>query len=182
MSFGRVADGRDRCDANGTGVVRARGIAAQRRPPFWRKALDNANGSSPGVAMSSSDAPPLGHATTHAEPAATASLAPGGAHRPAMIAPRHAHGSVLEGGDSPTVLAQPPSAIAEHQGSAFDAERSAALAARRARQAISEARWAMSSRYRRVSDHTDDYVHDNPWKSIALGAIGGLLVGLLISR
>ena len=40
----------------------------------------------------------------------------------------------------------------------------------------------MTTRYRRVSDGTDDYVHDNPWKSIALAAVGGLLIGLLASR
>ncbi len=35
----------------------------------------------------------------------------------------------------------------------------------------------MLTRYRRVSDGTDDYVHGNPWKSIALAAVGGLLIG-----
>lgn len=28
----------------------------------------------------------------------------------------------------------------------------------------------------------DDYVHDNPWRSIALGAAVGVVVGLLIGR
>lgn len=29
---------------------------------------------------------------------------------------------------------------------------------------------------------TDDYVHDHPWQSVAVGAAVGLLVGLLIGR
>lgn len=29
---------------------------------------------------------------------------------------------------------------------------------------------------------TDDYVHENPWKSICIGAGVGLLMGVLISR
>jgi ElaB/YqjD/DUF883 family membrane-anchored ribosome-binding protein len=29
---------------------------------------------------------------------------------------------------------------------------------------------------------TDEYVHENPWKSAAIGATFGLLVGVLISR
>jgi ElaB/YqjD/DUF883 family membrane-anchored ribosome-binding protein len=28
----------------------------------------------------------------------------------------------------------------------------------------------------------DDYVHDHPWKSVALGACVGLVIGMLISR
>jgi len=28
----------------------------------------------------------------------------------------------------------------------------------------------------------DDYVHENPWRSVAIGAGAGLIVGLLISR
>jgi ElaB/YqjD/DUF883 family membrane-anchored ribosome-binding protein len=33
-----------------------------------------------------------------------------------------------------------------------------------------------------VATKSDDYVHDNPWTSIALGTGVGLLVGLLIGR
>jgi len=29
---------------------------------------------------------------------------------------------------------------------------------------------------------TDEYVHENPWKSVAIGGSVGLLVGLLIAR
>lgn len=29
---------------------------------------------------------------------------------------------------------------------------------------------------------TDQYVHENPWKSVGIGAAAGLVIGLLISR
>jgi ElaB/YqjD/DUF883 family membrane-anchored ribosome-binding protein len=113
---------------------------------------------------------------------AASPLAPGAAHRPASRAPQHVHGNVLEGGDSPAVLAQPAAAASAGQGSSYHPDPSASKAVRRARRALSDAQDAMTTRYRRVSDGTDDYVHDNPWKSIALAAVGGLLVGLLVSR
>jgi ElaB/YqjD/DUF883 family membrane-anchored ribosome-binding protein len=33
-----------------------------------------------------------------------------------------------------------------------------------------------------VATKSDDYVHDNPWTSIAVGAGAGLILGLLIGR
>ena len=29
---------------------------------------------------------------------------------------------------------------------------------------------------------TDDYVHDNPWQSVGIAAVAGVVLGLLISR
>jgi ElaB/YqjD/DUF883 family membrane-anchored ribosome-binding protein len=29
---------------------------------------------------------------------------------------------------------------------------------------------------------TDEYVHENPWKSVGIGAAAGLLIGMLIAR
>jgi ElaB/YqjD/DUF883 family membrane-anchored ribosome-binding protein len=29
---------------------------------------------------------------------------------------------------------------------------------------------------------TDDYVHENPWRSIGIGAAAGLLIGFLAAR
>ena len=29
---------------------------------------------------------------------------------------------------------------------------------------------------------TDDYVHDHPWRAVGIGALAGLVVGMLISR
>ncbi len=146
--------------------------------------MDNANGTANGSDGSASasriDAPSAtcgsiaGAATLspgmEQRHARTAPLRPGAAHRPAMIAPYHVHGSVLEGGDNPAVLAQPASAAHEGEGSRFHPDR-ASHVARRARRALGEARWAVSARYRRVSDSTGDFVHDNPWKSIALAGI-----------
>ncbi|KND55106.1 hypothetical protein BPUN_2961 [Candidatus Paraburkholderia kirkii] len=82
-------------------------------------------------------------------------LAPGEAHRPVMYAPYHVHGSVLEGGDSPTMLAQPAAATAERQGSQFHPPRSAA---RRARDVLADAQDVLVERYRHVTEGADDYV------------------------
>ncbi len=37
-------------------------------------------------------------------------------------------------------------------------------------------------RTKEAAKATDEYVHENPWTSIAVGAAGGLLIGLLIAR
>lgn len=47
---------------------------------------------------------------------------------------------------------------------------------------LSDVRDGMATRYRAASETTDDFVHDNPWKAIALAAVGGLLIGMLASR
>jgi ElaB/YqjD/DUF883 family membrane-anchored ribosome-binding protein len=152
-------------DANGKDI--AEPLASANTPPFSRKAA-------PEPALSSG-MPPGQSVRTHV-------LGPVAAHHPSTIASYHMHGSVLEGGDSPAVLAQPAAVHAEGQGSVFRPSPRAARAAHRARRAISDARDAVSLRYRRASDGTDDFVHDNPWKSIALAGVGGFLIGLLISR
>ncbi|MDR5738349.1 MULTISPECIES: YqjD family protein [unclassified Caballeronia] len=111
-------------------------------------------------------------------------LAPGAAHRPVRNvptrSPAHVHGSALEGGDSPAVLAQPASASSEGQGSRFHPD--PASTSGRAKRVIAGAQDVAVARYRRVTEGTDDFVHDNPWKAITLAGIGGLIVGLLISR
>ena len=33
-----------------------------------------------------------------------------------------------------------------------------------------------------LAEKTDDYVHENPWRAVAISAGVGVLVGLLISR
>jgi ElaB/YqjD/DUF883 family membrane-anchored ribosome-binding protein len=43
------------------------------------------------------------------------------------------------------------------------------------------ARDAMKEKYRVVTDSTDDFVHETPWKSIALAAVGGMVIGMLIA-
>jgi ElaB/YqjD/DUF883 family membrane-anchored ribosome-binding protein len=37
-------------------------------------------------------------------------------------------------------------------------------------------------RARAAARYTDDYVHDNPWRSIGVAAAVGFLVGLMINR
>nr|WP_250451575.1 DUF883 domain-containing protein [Caballeronia sp. ATUFL_M2_KS44] len=126
----------------------------------------------------------LGPGMEHGNDGNVSSLAPGAAHRPVRNvptrSPAHVHGSALEGGDSPAVLAQPASAASEGQGSRFHPD--AASAGVRAKRVISGAQDVAAARYRRVTEGTDDFVHDNPWKAITMAAIGGLIVGLLISR
>ncbi|MDR5878082.1 glycine zipper domain-containing protein [Caballeronia sp. LZ032] len=151
--------------------------------------MDNANGSpSP---LQPGEPPLIRHSVTTAMDAALAPgaaqekgasvmpLTPGEAHKPSHHAPYHVHGSVLEGGDSPAVLAQPAATAAERQGSRFHPS---PPADRRARDALADAQQRVAKHYRQVSEGTDDYVHDNPWKSIALAAAGGLIIGLLAAR
>jgi ElaB/YqjD/DUF883 family membrane-anchored ribosome-binding protein len=154
--------------------------------------MNNANGSASTSRTTLLSEPPLSRrtvasamdaaltpGTAQAQAASVTPLTPGEAHKPAKYAPYHVHGSVLEGGDSPAVLAQPASAAAEGQGSAFHPARPVP---RRARAALAGAQDVVASRYRQAKEGTDDFVHDNPWKSIALAAVGGLIVGLLAAR
>lgn len=52
----------------------------------------------------------------------------------------------------------------------------------RARDSLAEAQEAAMSRARAAGRAADDYVHENPWRSIGLAAACGLVVGLLIGR
>ena len=51
-----------------------------------------------------------------------------------------------------------------------------------ARQSLAEAQAAVVERTKEVARATDDYVHDNPWRSIGVAAGIGFIVGLLIGR
>ncbi|MEZ5614720.1 MAG: YqjD family protein [Rhodocyclaceae bacterium] len=51
-----------------------------------------------------------------------------------------------------------------------------------ARHNLAEAQAAVVERTRQVARVTDDYVHDNPWRSIGIAAGIGFLFGLLIGR
>ncbi|SAL02926.1 membrane protein [Caballeronia fortuita] len=157
--------------------------------------MDNANGSTSTVQSmpdGARDNPPLARRTVasameaalapgmaQAQAASVTPLAPGEAHKPAKHAPYHVHGSVLEGGDSPTVLAQPAATHAQGQGSRYHPSRPMP---RRAREALAGAQDVIAKQYRQAKEGTDDYVHANPWKSIGLAAVGGLIVGLLAAR
>lgn len=51
-----------------------------------------------------------------------------------------------------------------------------------AKASLADAQAAVMERTRAVARATDDYVHDNPWKSIGIAAGMGLIIGLLIGR
>lgn len=51
-----------------------------------------------------------------------------------------------------------------------------------ARQSLAEAQAAVVERTKEVARATDDFVHDNPWRSIGIAAGIGFIVGLLIGR
>jgi ElaB/YqjD/DUF883 family membrane-anchored ribosome-binding protein len=51
-----------------------------------------------------------------------------------------------------------------------------------AREAITRLERSARDQVRAAGRATDDYVHENPWRSIALGAAAGLLVGVIIGR
>jgi len=52
----------------------------------------------------------------------------------------------------------------------------------RARDGLAQAQDAALAKARAAGRAADDYVHDNPWRSIGVAAGFGLLVGLLIGR
>lgn len=47
---------------------------------------------------------------------------------------------------------------------------------------LSVAQEAMIERTREAARATDDYVHENPWRAVGIGAGIGLVIGMLISR
>ncbi|MCC6658595.1 MAG: DUF883 domain-containing protein [Rhodocyclaceae bacterium] len=51
-----------------------------------------------------------------------------------------------------------------------------------ARTSLAEAQAAVMERTKEVARATDDYVHDNPWRSIGIAAGIGFIIGLLIGR
>lgn len=53
---------------------------------------------------------------------------------------------------------------------------------RAARVRIAEAQSAIIAKTKEAAKATDEYVHENPWKSIGIAAGVGLVVGLLIGR
>jgi ElaB/YqjD/DUF883 family membrane-anchored ribosome-binding protein len=52
----------------------------------------------------------------------------------------------------------------------------------RARDSLAQAQDAAIAKARAAGRAADDYVHENPWRSIGVAAGFGLLVGLLIGR
>jgi ElaB/YqjD/DUF883 family membrane-anchored ribosome-binding protein len=51
-----------------------------------------------------------------------------------------------------------------------------------ARASLADAQAAVVDKAKLVGHATDDYVHDNPWRSVGVAAGIGFIVGLLIGR
>ncbi|MDO8931401.1 MAG: DUF883 family protein [Rhodocyclaceae bacterium] len=51
-----------------------------------------------------------------------------------------------------------------------------------AKDSLAEAQAAVVDKAKQVGRATDDYVHDNPWRSVGVAAGFGFIVGLLIGR
>jgi len=47
---------------------------------------------------------------------------------------------------------------------------------------ITGAQEVVKRKYRVVSESTDDYVHEAPWKAVTMALIGGLIIGMLARR
>jgi len=54
------------------------------------------------------------------------------------------------------------------------------LEAAKARLAVAQE--AMVEKTRQAVHATDEYVHENPWRAVGIGAGIGLVIGMLISR
>lgn len=51
-----------------------------------------------------------------------------------------------------------------------------------ARARLAAAEESVVARTREAAKATDEYVHDNPWKAVGIGAAVGVIVGMLIGR
>ena len=51
-----------------------------------------------------------------------------------------------------------------------------------AKESFSEVSGEIAERARKTARVTDAYVHEHPWQSVGIGAILGLLVGIVVSR
>lgn len=47
---------------------------------------------------------------------------------------------------------------------------------------IVNAQEVVKTKYRVVSESTDDFVHESPWKAVAMAVVGGLIIGMLAAR
>jgi ElaB/YqjD/DUF883 family membrane-anchored ribosome-binding protein len=52
----------------------------------------------------------------------------------------------------------------------------------RARASLADAQAAMVDKAKEVGHATDEYVRDNPWKSVGIAAGVGFVIGLLVGR
>lgn len=53
---------------------------------------------------------------------------------------------------------------------------------RSAKEKMADVQEVLAERAKAAARATDDFVHDNPWKSVGIGAAVGFLIGLLVNR
>jgi ElaB/YqjD/DUF883 family membrane-anchored ribosome-binding protein len=51
-----------------------------------------------------------------------------------------------------------------------------------AKQGLADYQHTVVEKTREAAKATDEYVHENPWKSVGLGAAVGVVIGMLIAR
>ena len=90
-------------------------------------------------------------------------------------------------GNGPAVLAQPPVEGAEGKGSKLRDTDNTTVPKPKPKLAVikdvlADTQEAVVTKYRVVSESTDDFVHDSPWKAIAFAVLGGVIVGMLAAR
>jgi ElaB protein len=93
-------------------------------------------------------------------------------------------------GSSPVASGPPRSAGSSQQGNGSTAKSSGsdgdrATGARTLsdlKDKIAVAQDVVKAKYRVVSESTDDYVHEAPWKAVTMALIGGLIIGMLARR
>ena len=53
---------------------------------------------------------------------------------------------------------------------------------RSAKEKLGDVQEVVADRAKAAARATDDFVHDNPWKSVGIAAAAGFLIGLLVNR
>lgn len=53
---------------------------------------------------------------------------------------------------------------------------------RSAKEKMADVQEVLAERAKAAARATDDFVHDNPWKSVGIAAAVGFLIGLLVNR
>lgn len=93
-------------------------------------------------------------------------------------------------GSSPVASTPAGSAVSSQQGNGSTAKSSGSdgdrgTSSRRLsdlKDKIAGAQEVVKTKYRVASESTDDYVHEAPWKAVAMALIGGLIIGMLARR
>ena len=74
-------------------------------------------------------------------------------------------------------------ATASHTGEKVSAARERIQESRSAtKERLVAAQKQVTEKARQAAKVTDEYVHENPWKAVGMGAGAGLIIGMLISR